>query len=215
MNKETQTIPSAPAQAGPSAGARLMIDIGPLLAFFLTYFLTPGVDILRIITATAVFMVAMIVAMLVSQLKYRHIPVLLWVSAVMVIGFGGLTIWFHDDKFIKIKPTLYYSLVAFVLLFGMVTKRNLLKAVLGTAYPGLSDRGWFLLTRNWVAFFFAMAALNEVVWRSTSFSFWAASKLWLFLPLTFVFAFANFPMLMRHGLMLEEAKEEPPIPPSQ
>jgi intracellular septation protein len=215
MNKETQTIPSAPGQAGPSAGARLMIDIGPLLAFFLTYFLTPGVDILRIITATAVFMVAMIVAMLVSQLKYRHIPVLLWVSAVMVIGFGGLTIWFHDDKFIKIKPTLYYSLVAFVLLFGMVTKRNLLKAVLGTAYPGLSDRGWFLLTRNWVAFFFAMAALNEVVWRSTSFSFWAASKLWLFLPLTFVFAFANFPMLMRHGLMLEEAKEEPPIPPSQ
>jgi intracellular septation protein len=215
MSTESQTTPTDQAPAGPSAGARLLIDMGPLLAFFLTYFLTPGMDILRIITATAVFMVAMIVAMLVSQLKYRHIPVLLWVSAVMVIGFGGLTIWFHDDKFIKIKPTLYYSLVAFVLLFGMVTKRNLLKAVLGTAYPGLSDRGWFLLTRNWVAFFFAMAALNEVVWRSTSFSFWAASKLWLFLPLTFVFAFANFPMLMRHGLMLEEAKEEPPIPPSQ
>ena len=215
MNPETHATATAPSHAGPSSGARLLIDVGPLLAFFLTYFLTPGVDILRIITATAVFMVAMIVAMLVSQIKYRHIPVLLWVSAVMVIGFGGLTIWFHDDKFIKIKPTLYYSLVAFVLLFGMVTKRNLLKAVLGTAYPGLSDRGWFLLTRNWVVFFVAMAALNEAVWRSTSFSFWAASKLWLFLPLTFVFAFANFPMLMRHGLMLEEAKEEPPIPPSQ
>jgi len=215
MNPETQAAPTAPAPAGPGAGARLAIDIGPLLLFFMTYFLTPGPDILRVITATAAFMVAMIVAMLVSQFRYRHIPVLLWISAIMVIGFGGLTIWFHDPKFIKIKPTLYYSLVAVVLLFGMVTKRNLLKAVLGTAYPGLSDRGWFLLTRNWVIFFFAMAALNEAVWRSTSFTFWMASKMWLFVPLTFIFAFANFPMLIRHGLMLEEAKEEPPIPPSQ
>src|SRR5918994_564487 len=106
MSADSPSTPATPPH-GPSPGARLLIDLGPLLAFFLTYFLTPAPQIARVIVATGVFMVAVLVAILVSQLKYRHIPVLLWVSAIMVIGFGGLTIWFHDDRFIKIKPTLY------------------------------------------------------------------------------------------------------------
>lgn len=214
-NDPTAPAPPPSETRGPSAGARLLIDLGPLVVFFFTYFLTPGVQIVRISVATGVFMIAVLAAILVSQVRYRHIPILLWVSAIMVVGFGGLTIWFHDERFIKIKPTLYYSLVAVALLVGMFARRNVLKALLGTAYPGLSDRGWFLLTRNWVIFFFGMALLNEAVWRTTSFSFWAASKIWLFVPLTFLFVAANIPMLMRHGLMLEESTEEPPIPPTQ
>jgi intracellular septation protein len=87
--------------------------------------------------------------------------------------------------------------------------------VLGAAYPGLSERGWQLLSRNWAIFFAAMALANELVWRNSSTSFWVGFKLWGFLPATFLFAIANVPMLIRHGLQLDKAEEEPPVPPSQ
>ena len=193
----------------PGAGARLAIDLGPLVVFF-------AANAWRgIFTATIAFMVAMVASMLISQLKYRHISPMLWFSAVMVVVLGGVTVWLHDETFIKIKPTIYYTTVAALLFFGLATKRNLLKTVLGSAYPGLSERGWQILTRNWAIFFIVMAALNEAVWRSTSTDFWVGFKLWGFLPATFIFALAHIPMLMRHGLGLEKAKEEPPIPPSQ
>jgi intracellular septation protein len=97
----------------------------------------------------------------------------------------------------------------------MYSGRNLLKMILGSAYPGLSDHGWHLLTRNWAGYFIVMAVLNEAVWRTTTTDFWVAFKLWFFIPATFLFAAANVPMLMRHGLQLEEAKNEPPIPPPE
>jgi intracellular septation protein len=117
--------------------------------------------------------------------------------------------------FIKMKPTLYYLLVASLLGFGLATRRNLLKMALGGAYPGLSEQGWKLLTRNWAVFFLVMAVVNEAVWRNSSTSFWIGFKLWGFLPLTFLFGLAHVPMLMRHGAMVEEGKDEPPVPPSQ
>ncbi len=201
--------------SGPSVGARLLIDLGPLLAFFVTNFFAPVPNAIRVFVATGVFMVAMMIAMLVSQLRYRHISPLLWFSGLMVVVLGGLTIWLHDETFIKIKPTIYYGIVASLLLFGMATGRNLLKMVLGTVYPGLTDRGWHLLTRNWILFFVVMALANEAVWRSTTTDTWIAFKLWLFLPATFLFMMANVPMLMRHGLALETSPEEPPLPPTQ
>ena len=198
----------------PSAGATLAIDYGPLVLFFLANFLAPVPSALRIFVATGVFMAAMLAAMLVSQIRYGRISPMLWFSGVMVVVFGGVTIWLHDETFIKIKPTIYYSTVSLLLLFGLLTNRNLLKLVLGVAYPGLSERGWYLLTRNWIVFFAVMAITNEAIWRTTSTDFWAASKLWLFIPATFVFIVANMPMLIRHGLALEEpAKEPPPIAP--
>jgi intracellular septation protein len=216
MTSETPTVSAEPrTPAGPGAGARLLIDLGPLLAFFLTNFFAPVPDTLKVFVATGVFMAAMIIAMLISQLKYRHISPLLWFSGLMVVVFGGLTIWLHNETFIKIKPTIYYSVVAALLTFGLVSGRNLLKMVLGTVYPGLSDRGWYLLTRNWILFFVAMAIINEAVWRLTSTDVWIAFKLWVFLPVTFLFVAANVPMLMRHGLTLEDSAEEPPVPPSQ
>jgi intracellular septation protein len=199
----------------PSVLGRLMIDLGPLLVFFLVNFLAPVPDVLKIFYATGAFMAAMIVAMMVSYLRYRHISPLLWFSGIMVVILGGVTIWLHNDVFIKMKPTVYYVFIASLLGFGLATGRNLLKMVLGAAYPGLSERGWQLLTRNWAIFFLVMAAVNEAVWRNTSTGFWIGFKLWGFLPATFLFAIANVPMLMKHGMQLEPGKDEPPVPPSQ
>jgi intracellular septation protein len=199
----------------PSVAGRLLIDLGPLLVFFLVNFLAPVPDVLKIFYATGAFMAAMIVAMMISYLRYKHISPLLWFSGIMVVILGGITIWLHNDVFIKMKPTVYYVFVASLLGFGLATRRNLLKMVLGAAYPGLSERGWQLLTRNWAVFFLVMAAVNEAVWRNTDTSFWIGFKLWGFLPATFLFAIANVPMLMKHGMQLEKGKEEPPVPPVQ
>lgn len=197
-----------PAAQEASAATRLLTDIGPLLAFFLAYFLTGK----NIILATGLFMAATVAAMLVSRIKAGRISPMLWFSGVMVLGFGGLTIWLHDDTFIKLKPTIYYGMVAAILLFGLATRRPTLKLVLGSAYPGLSERGWTLLSRNWALFFIVMAIANEAVWRSTSTDFWLGYKLWGALPATLVFAAANIPMLMKHGLG-KDAAEVPELPP--
>jgi intracellular septation protein len=191
------------------AGTRLLLDLGPLLVFFTAYWFTGK----NIILATGLFMAATVAAMIFSRIKAGRISPMLWFSGVMVLGFGGLTIWLHDDTFIKLKPTIYYTMVAAILLFGLVTKRPTLKLVLGAAYPGLSERGWALLSRNWALFFVVMAIANEVVWRSTSTDFWLGYKLWGALPATLLFAGANIPMLMKHGLGKEA--EMPPVPPAQ
>jgi len=201
-------------QRKASPAAKLAIDLGPLLVFFVVNGFAPVPGMLRIFYATAAFMAAMFIAMLISQIRYKHISPMLWFSGGAVIILGGITLWLHDETFIKIKPTIYYSVVAGLLLFGLWTKRNLLQMVLGSAYPGLSERGWAILTRNWAIFFIVMAVLNEIVWRNSSTDFWVGFKLWGFLPATFAFAIANVPMLMRHGMKIEEGKEEPPIPPS-
>jgi len=198
--------------AAPSAGARLLIDLGPLLVFFLTNGFAPVADQLRIFYATGAFMAAMFVAMIWSQLRYKHISPLLLFSGLMVLVLGGITIWLHDETFIKIKPTIYYALVAALLAFGLATGRPLLKAVLGSAYPGLDHQGWIKLTRNWAIFFAGMALLNEAVWRNSSTEFWIGFKIWGAIPLTFLFALANVPMLMRHGLMRENAAPAEPRP---
>jgi intracellular septation protein len=204
---------SAPAFPKPSVGAALLLDYGPLILFFLANFFAPVPSLARIFVATGVFMAAMIVSMLISQIRYRYISPMLWFSGIMVVIFGGLTLWLHNETFIKIKPTIYYASVAALLLFGLKTGRNLLKVVLGGAYPGLRDRGWHLLTRNWIVFFAAMAVMNEAIWRNSSTDFWAASKLWLFVPATFLFIAAHMPMLLRHGLGDETPPEVPLAPP--
>ena len=208
-----ETPATAPKRPVPSVGATLLLDYGPLVFFFLVNFLAPVPKPLAIFVATGAFMIAMLVAMLISQIRYGRISPMLWFSGIMVLGFGGITLWLHDDRFIKIKPTIYYLTVAVLLLFGLLTQRNLLKVMLGTAYPGLSERGWYLLTRNWIILFVCMAIANEAIWRTTSTNFWAASKLWLFIPATFIFVACNIPMLIRHGLTLEEAAKEPPVAP--
>jgi intracellular septation protein len=196
----------------PQGGGKLLIDVGPLLVFFLVNVLAPVPAVAKIFVATGSFMVAMIAAMLFSAIRYHRISALLWFSGVMVVILGGLTIWLHDETFIKMKPTIYYVLVSGILAFGLATDRPLLQRVLGSTYPGLNERGWTKLTRNWAIFFAFMALLNEVVWRNSTTSFWIGFKLWGALPLTFLFAAANIPMLLKHGLMKDDAVPAEPGP---
>ena len=181
------------------AGMRLALDLGPLLLFFAAN------AKFGIFAATALFMAAIVSAMIASYVLVRHISAIQLFSAFMVLVMGGLTIWLHDATFIKLKPTIYYTLVAGMLGFALVTGRPLLKNVLGGAYPGLEPEGWRKLTRNWALFFAVMAITNEAVWRNSSTDFWIGYKLWGAIPATLLFALANVPMLMRHGLNRDEA----------
>lgn len=192
-----------------SPGLRLAVDYGPLLVFFAVNFLTPGLAIVRLMAATFAFILATGVAMLVSFLKEGRISTMLWLTGVLVVVFGGLTLYFHDARFIQMKPTIIYALLAALLLFGLLTGRPLLQQLLGSTYPGLRPLGWRKLTINWMLFFAAMAVLNEVVRANFSQDVWVAFKLWGVIPLTFLFALANMPMLMKHGLQTEPPSPEP------
>ena len=175
----------------PTGGARLLIDIGPLLVFFLVNFLAPVPSTIKIFVATGAFMAAMVAAMVFAAIRYRYVSPLLLFSGVMVVVLGGLTIWLHNETFIKVKPTIYYTLVAGLLTFGLATGRPLLKMVI---------------------FFAVMAVVNEAVWRNSTTDFWIAFKVWGAIPATLLFAVANVPMLMRHGLATEDPKPAEPGP---
>ncbi len=181
------------------AGMRLLLDIGPLILFFAANFK------FGVFTATAVFIVAILIAMMVSLALTRRVTALQIFSGAMVVIMGGLTIWLHNETFIKIKPTIYYGFVASILGYGLIADKPILKSVLGSAYPGLDVAGWTKLTRNWALFFAVMAFVNEAVWRNSSTDFWIGFKLWGAIPATLLFALANVPMLMRHGLTKDEA----------
>jgi intracellular septation protein len=195
------------------SGSQLLVDVGPLLVFFAANFFAPVPPALKIFVATGAFMAAMVAAMIYSALRFGKISPMLWFSGVLVVVMGGVTLWLHDETFIKMKPTIYYVFVSALLGFGLIADKPLLKRVLGTAYPGLDEEGWRKLTRNWAIFFLLLAALNEAVWRNSSTDFWVGFKLWGAIPLTFLFAAANIPMLLKHGLNSEEAapKELGPV----
>ncbi|HVJ70207.1 MAG TPA: septation protein A [Sphingomicrobium sp.] len=196
----------------PTGLARVLIDIGPLLVFFLVNFVAPVPSAIKVFVATGAFMAAMVAALVYAAVRYRYVSPLLLFSGVMVVVLGGLTIWLHNETFIKVKPTIYYALVAALLTFGLLTGRPFLKLVLGSAYPGLDEEGWRKLTRNWAIFFAVMAVVNEAVWRNSTTDFWIAFKLWGAIPATLLFAVANVPMLMRHGLTTEDPKPAEPGP---
>lgn len=206
MTELTEATRPAKQEAQPLI--KLLLDLGPLILFFVAY----GVTGKNIFLSTGIFMAATAGVMLFSWIRYHSISPMLWFSGFMVLVLGGLTIWLHDETFIKIKPTIYYAMVAGILFFGLWSGRPTLKLVLGSAYPGLSERGWTVLTRNWAFFFVVLGISNEFVWRSFSTEFWLGYKFWGALPATILFAMANIPMLMRHGMNSEAplAEEIPP-----
>ena len=191
-------------------GLRLAIDVAPLAVFFLVNFFSSGPQLARLLAATTAFMVASAIAMVVSRWKTGRISPMLWMTGTLVLVFGGATLYFHNETFIKIKPTFVYASFAAILAFGLATGRPLLQSLLESAYPGLTEQGWRKLTINWTIFFVFMAVLNETVWRNSTTDFWVAFKLWGAIPLTLIFAVANVPMLMKHGL---NTGQEPPVPP--
>lgn len=195
-----------------SPGLRMLIDFGPLAVFFAVNSLAPGAQLARIMAATAAFMVAIFAAMVLSWWKTRHISPMLWISSALVLVFGGLTLYFHDQTFIQVKPTIVYSMFAVILGYGLATNKPLLQVLLESAYPGLSARGWRILTINWTIFFVAMAVLNEIARAMLDWDDWVTFKTWAVIPLTLIFAMSNIPMLMRNGLQLDKP-EEAPVPP--
>ena len=191
-----------PARIELTGWKKLAVDFGPLLVFFAAY------SRFDIFVGTAAFMAATAVAMAVAWAFTRHIPAMTWFSAVLVGVFGGLTLWLQDEMFIKIKPTIVFLIFAAILFFGLFRKRNYMKAILGSAFEGLSERGWEILAWRWAFFFLVLAGLNEIFWRFFPTDIWLHFKLWGDTLLTFLFAIAQAPMLIRHGLKLEgKAKE--------
>ena len=178
-----------PAEANPLV--KLLIDLGPLLAFFITYAKA------GIYWATGVLMVATIIALIASRVLLGRFSVAPAVTAVLVVIFGGLTFLLDDPSFIKMKPTIINLLFAGILGFGIFTGRPLLKMFMGEALQ-LTDQGWQKMTVRWAIFFIAMAVLNEIVWRNFSEAAWVNFKVFGILPLTLVFAMAQIGLIKRH-----------------
>ena len=200
----------AKAEKKPGAGFSFLLDFGPLLAFFIAYKVADGPFI-----ATGVFMVAIAIAVIVSKLRLGRVSPMLWVSAILVVGAGAITIWLRDPRYIQMKPTIIYSAFSILLFGGLIAGRPLLKYVFHLAFEGLSDKGWMKLTLNWALFFAAMAILNEVLRYWLSFDTWLSVKVWGITALSLLFAFANIRMLLRHGFTVPDPEEKtPPIPPA-
>jgi intracellular septation protein len=203
--------------AAPRGLANFALDFGPLLAFFVAYKLASGWygGLIGTLIGTGIFMATVLIAMACSLYFYRRVSPMMWISAVLVVGFGGLTIYFRDPGFIQLKPTLIYVGSAVVLLAGLAAGKALLKYVFGPIFPGLDEGGWRKISRNWALFFLAMAAANEVLRYTVSFDTWLTVKVWGFTVAAFVFGLANIPMLLRHGYEIEKPANDPTPPPTQ
>jgi len=208
-----------PANAKPQLNPllKLALDMGPLILFFFANsrpalfmplvgpFLPAAVagEKAGIFVATAVFMVAILVALAVSYALTRHLPVMALVTAVIVVVFGSLTLVLHDDTFIKMKPTIIYVLFGGLLLGGLWLNKPLLAMVFDSVFD-LTEEGWRKLTLRWALFFLALAVLNEAIWRTQSTDFWVNFKVFGVLPLTFIFAALQFPLLQKHATAKDE-----------
>jgi intracellular septation protein len=194
-------------------GLKLVLDIGPLLLFFVANarpalflpFVGPVLpasiasgERVGIFVATAVFMAAVVVALVVSYALTRHLPLMLLITVAVVLVFGSLTLVLHDELFIKLKPTIIYLLFAGVLLGGLAFGKPLLGLVFDSVFH-LTEDGWRKLTIRWALFFLMLAVLNEIVWRTQSTDVWVSFKVFGVLPLTFLFAALQFPLMTKYA----------------
>ena len=218
---------AAPKAKTKQGWLNIAVDYGPVLVFFLSYrhfspsdHNNPIGEMLAVVKSTAAFMLAAITALVVSRWRLGRISPMLWLSTLLIVGFGGLTILLRDPVWIQIKPTAIYLMFGITLLVGAWRGRPFLKYLLEAAFEGLSDAGWLKLSRNWGFFFLALAVLNEVLRQyynvaNGNFGTWISLKLWLFMPLSFLFTFTQLPMLLRHGLLAEAEGEVVSDPPHE
>jgi intracellular septation protein len=196
----TQT-PTAPAPRRTlNPWVKFTLELGPLALFFIAY------GRLGIFVATTVLMVGVVVTLGVSYAMLRRIPIMPLVTAAIVVIFGSLTLVFHDETLIKIKPTALYVLFGGALLVGLALKKPLLKIMFDGALH-VTEEGWRILTWRWAFFFLAMAVLNELVWRTQTTDLWVKFKTFGFMPLTLLFALAQAPLITRFEAKPEEADE--------
>jgi len=190
-------------EPAPSVLLKLAIELGPLLVFF-------GTNVAAgIFAGTAAFMAATLVSLLAAWFSYHKLPIMPIVSGVIVLVFGGLTLYLRDETFIKLKPTIVYTMFAALLVAGLLWKKPMLELLFGPVFT-LTEEGWRKLTIRWALFFAVMAVVNELVWRNVSTDAWVSFKAFGFLPLTFLFAIAQVPLMQRHGQEpAEQGKDAP------
>ena len=171
---------------------KLVLDLGPLLIFFAAN------SRFGIFAATGAFMAAILIALAVAYALTRHLPIMPLVTAVVVVVFGTLTLVLHDELFIKVKPTIIYVLFGGVLLVGLGFGKSLLGVVFDSVFH-LTEEGWRKLTLRWALFFLALAVLNEIVWRTQTTDVWVSFKVFGVVPLTFLFAALQYPLLTKYA----------------
>ena len=211
---EFEHDPNAPDRKDLSPLLKLALELGPLAVFFL--FNSRGEQIAEalpvlqalgkpIFLATAAFMVAIAVSLSVSLWLTKRLPVMPLITGVVVLVFGGLTLWLHDDLFIKLKPTIINTLFGAVLLGGLLFGKSLLGYVFDSAFK-LTAEGWRVLTLRWGIFFLVLAVINEIVWRNFSTDFWVNFKVFGVMPITLVFTMTQLPLIQRHAITEDETK---------
>lgn len=211
-NTSTDTKASPAEKQNPVL--KMALELGPLLIFFFgnlrgEWLARTFPELTAIggplLIATALFMVATIISLVISKIVFKHLPVMPFVSGIVVLVFGGLSIWLQDETFIKMKPTIVNTLFGVVLLGGLAFGTSLLGYVFNAAFQ-LDAEGWRKLTLRWGVFFLFLAVLNEVVWRNFSDDVWVSFKVWGTMPITILFTLAQMPLIMKHSLEDKEQK---------
>jgi intracellular septation protein len=207
MSSLIEREPNDPKRKEINPILKLVLELGPLVIFFFSNArgkqlaeMFPALAALGgpIFIATAFFMVAIAISLIVSHLLTGKLPIMPLVTGIVVLIFGGLTLYLQDELFIKLKPTIVNVLFGSILLGGLAFGRSLLGYVFDSVFK-LDDEGWRKLTFRWGVFFLCLAVLNEVIWRNFSTDFWVAFKVWGMMPISMVFTFSQMPLIMKHS----------------
>lgn len=206
----------APSSADKAAAgaSRLWTDLGPVIAFVLTYNIVrrfpEGGGLLAkenaVYWATGVFMAAVAAILALTIIRKQRLSPLLIVTGVIVMVFGGLTLWLQSPQFAYYKPTIINLLLAGLIFGGLAVGKNVWKIAFEHAFA-LPDHAWKVFAIRWGLFYIFLAGLNETIWRNFSEDFWANSKLFLVFPASILFMAANFPYLMKHIIEPEDGEE--------
>lgn len=196
---QSETTKSETGESGSQQLLKFIVELGPLVVFFLTN------SRAGIFWGTGLFIVATLISLVASRILFGRIPVMPLVSAVVVVVFGGLTLWLQDELFIKLKPTIVNSIFAAVLFGGLFYGKSLLSYLFGDVFA-LTDQGWRKLTFRWACFFVFLAILNELAWRLLTTDQWVTFKVFGIMPITMVFAIAQVGLLQRHAIEKPESK---------
>lgn len=202
MSDLIEREPNDPKRAEVNPLLKLALELGPLAVFFFAN------SRYGIFTATTVFMVAITISLIASWVLTRRLAIMPMITGVVVLVFGGLTIYLHDDLFIKLKPTIVNTLFGTILLGGLYFGKSLLGYVFESVFK-LTDEGWRKLTFRWGIFFFVLAVINEIVWRNFSTDFWVSFKVFGFMPITLAFTLFQMPLITKHSLVDDDADDKP------
>jgi len=165
--------------------SKLVLELGPLIIFFVSYYNAPipesmvkdsaQADIFKIIFATKIFVPTILIALFLGWWQTRQLAKMPLITAILVVVFGGLTIWLNNPVFIKMKPTMIYLIFSAVLGFGIIKRKAYLKYLMGSAIL-LTEEGWMKLSKRFSVLFLLLAIGNEIVWRTFSQDFWVNFK---------------------------------------